>query len=80
MKPSIDMENFDFGFTAVGEADILAPAVEQENSKVETMYKLIMPLLNNLIKDSETKEYIHWPNRKAKLEEFVAKLNALRSS
>jgi len=32
-------------------------------------------LLNNLAKDADTKEYIHWPNRKAKIEEFRIKLN-----
>lgn len=65
-------DDFDFGFTTKNEADIVS-----ENGKAEAMYKLIVPLLNNLSKDANTNEYIHWPNRKEKIEDFRKKLEAL---
>lgn len=44
--------------------------------KLEQMYRLIMPLLNNLKKNPEN-EIIKWPNREDKINEFIAKLDAL---
>lgn len=44
--------------------------------RLETMYKMIIPLVNNLSKDPQ-KEYILWPGRDKKLMEFKAKLDAL---
>jgi hypothetical protein len=72
---------FDFGFTAVDEDEL--EAVQQISSKVEEstdeitklqdkvseLYNAVVPLLNNLKKNPE-KEYIHWPNRLKKVEEF----------
>ena len=43
---------------------------------LETMYKMILPLITNLSKDPQ-KEYILWPNRDKRLLEFKAKLDAL---
>ena len=75
------MELFDFGFTAVDENELEAVqkasttvktvtrSVEELESKVNDLYNAILPLLNNLKKNPE-KEYIHWPNRVAKVEEF----------
>ncbi len=37
---------------------------------------MIIPLLNNLAKDPD-KEYIHWPNRTKKIEEFRKKIDKL---
>lgn len=45
--------------------------VREKLSKVENM---IMPLLSNLMKDSDKKDYIKWPNRKAIIEQFTEKL------
>lgn len=45
-------------------------------AKLERMYKMIIPLLNNLKKNPE-KEYILWPNRVEKIDEFIGKLDAL---
>jgi len=67
-----ELDDFDFGFTTTSEADIIS-----ENGKADAMYKLIVPLLNNLSKDADTNEYIHWPNRKQKIEAFRKKLEAL---
>lgn len=72
---------FDFGFTAVDETELEAvqqasAAVQQTSSnvehlqaKVDKLYNAITPLLNNLKKNPE-KEYILWPNRLDKVEQF----------
>lgn len=77
---NIDLdEDFDFGFTTVSE-DIFTQAqltAEESQAKAEAMYKLILPLLNNLAKDAEKNAYIHWPNRKEKIEAFKKKLESL---
>ena len=75
------MDLFDFGFTAVDENELEAvqkasttvqsatQSVEELESKVNELYNAIIPLLTNLKKNPE-KEYIHWPNRVTKVEEF----------
>jgi hypothetical protein len=42
--------------------------------KLEQLYKTVMPLLENLAKDSD-KEYIYWPNRTEKMKSFIVKVN-----
>ena len=44
------------------------------NEKFKTLEKLIIPLLMNLVKDSDTNPYIHWPNRKQIVEEQIKKI------
>lgn len=75
------MSNFDFGFTAMDEDELDAvqrsaeEAIEASASAAEVedrindLYNMIMPLLNNLAANPE-KEYIYWPNRLTKIEEF----------
>ena len=72
---------FDFGFTAVDEDELeavqkvakKAEASQTEASsaqeRLDKLYNAITPLLNNLKKNPE-KEYILWPNRLKKVEEF----------
>jgi hypothetical protein len=72
---------FDFGFTAVDEEDLhsveiskkiaqeSAATAEQLTERLDRLYNAITPLLNNLKKNPE-KEYILWPNRLKKVEEF----------
>jgi len=80
------MEDFnDFGFTAVDENELeavqQAQTVVQEASstatstqeRLDALYNAVMPLLTNLKKNPE-KEYILWPNRTEKIEQFEAKL------
>lgn len=70
-------EFFDFGFTASDEVDL--PPTKQYNdtdAKLKKMHKMVSVLLDNLLKDSD-KPYLHWPNRKEKIEEFRKKLDAL---
>lgn len=72
---------FDFGFTAVDETELQSyqqaeakveetEAVAQATQKkIDNLYNAVQPLLNNLKKNPE-KEYILWPNRLEKVEEF----------
>lgn len=76
---------FDFGFTAVDEEELtavqqtaaLANDAEQlattTQQRLDNLYNAIVPLLNNLKKNPE-KEYILWPNRLEKVEEFETHL------
>ena len=73
--------DFDFGFTAVDESELqsvqqtaaLANDAEQlattTQEKLDRLYNAIQPLLTNLKKNPE-KEYILWPNRLEKIEQF----------
>lgn len=72
---------FDFGFTAVDESEL--EAVQKANTaawkiestanttqeKLNKLYNAILPLLTNLKKNPE-KDYIYWPNRVGKVDEF----------
>ena len=82
---------FDFGFTAVDENELeavqkLAATAENASTtsaevqaKIDKLYNAITPLLNNLKKNPE-KEYIFWPNRIDKVEQFETHLlNIYRS-
>ena len=76
-----DLLKFDFGFTAVDESELeavqqittKASSTEAEvkvlEDKLNNLYNAILPLLSNLKKNPE-KEYILWPNRTDKIEEF----------
>lgn len=79
---TMELEDFDFGFTTVSEdVFVQAEAATQEGQlKAETMYKMILPLLNNLAKDADKNAYIHWPNRASKIEEFKKKLSSILNS
>jgi len=74
-------ELFDFGFTLVNEEEL--EAVQQATQKAATvesvagaaqerldrLFNAVQPLLNNL-KQNPEKEYILWPNRLEKIEQF----------
>ena len=82
---------FDFGFTAVDEHELeavqnattQAATVEQTASatqdKIDRLYNAIIPLLNNLKKNPE-KDYILWPNRLDKVEQFEDHLQEIYKS
>ena len=73
--------DFDFGFTAVteDELDVVKDVTKKAESlganalntqeRLDKLYNAITPLLNNLKKNPE-KEYILWPNRLEKVEQF----------
>ena len=79
---------FDFGFTAVDEAELeavqqattqatqTAQTADELQAKIDKLYNSIIPLLTNLKKNPE-KEYILWPNRLAKVEEFETYLQKI---
>ena len=67
---------FDFGFTAVNEDELSAVTVEELQSRLEKLYKAMIPLLNNLKKNPD-KDYILWPDRLKKVEEFESHLRKI---
>jgi uncharacterized protein involved in tolerance to divalent cations len=72
---------FDFGFTAVDEEELesvreLKTSVKtsgevahETEERLNSLYNAILPLLSNL-KANPEKDYIYWPNRTKKVEEF----------
>jgi hypothetical protein len=68
----------DFGFTAVDESEIDAPADELDsvNTKLTKLYEAVQPLLENL-KANPEKEYIHWPDRVKRVEQFQKTLKSI---
>tara|TARA_B110000977_G_C10805791_1_gene388236 strand:- start:382 stop:645 length:264 start_codon:yes stop_codon:yes gene_type:complete len=83
--------DFDFGFTAVteNELDVVQQASTEANAANESadtweakcvdLYNTFKPLLNNLAKNPE-KDYIYWPNRNGKLEEFSDLIDKIYNS
>lgn len=56
------------------EFDVVKTSTEQEvRSKLTQVEQLIMPLLVNLLQTAD-KDYIHWPNRKDKVQGQIDKL------
>ena len=77
----LDLSN-DYGFTAVDEDEVSEPIVtdvkqstnDELKSKLHQVEKLVMPLLVNLLKDADTKEYIKWPDRRPIIEGQIEKI------
>ena len=53
---------------------------DEHASRLLQVEKLIIPLLMNLLKDSDTKEYIKWPNRRLVIEKQMEKILAITRS
>jgi hypothetical protein len=73
----IDLDEWDFGFTAVHESDL--ESVQSASSlqkKVDLLYAAMGPLLKNL-KQNPEKDYIFWPDRLKKVAEFEEKLKKI---
>ena len=72
---------FDFGFTIVDEQELevvqqatqqvesVSTTVQSTQERLDKLFNAIQPLLNNL-KQNPEKEYILWPNRLEKIEQF----------
>lgn len=92
-KFEVDDFDNDFGFSAVSEDELKslerqqADELQQKDKqleqiettykgKLEQLYKTIIPLLKNLAKDDD-KDYIYWPNRKARMEKFIHKIDRI---
>lgn len=85
------MSDFDFGFTIVDEEELeVVQQASTQASKAEEsadsweakcvdLYNHFKPLLNNLQKNPE-KDYIYWPNRNGKLEEFSDLIDKIYNS
>ena len=72
---------FDFGFTAVDEDELesvttLSTQATTTQDQLDKLYNAIQPLLTNLKKNPE-KEYILWPNRLEKIEQFEDHLQSI---
>ena len=72
---------FDFGFTAVDEDELeavqkVSATATSAEDRLNKLYNAIVPILNNLKKNPE-KDYILWPNRLAKVEEFETHLQQI---
>ena len=71
----------DFGFTAVNEDELeavqkVSATATSSEDRLNKLYNAITPLLNNL-KQNPEKDYILWPNRLAKVEEFETHLQKI---
>jgi hypothetical protein len=76
-------ELFDFGFTVVNEEELkvtqdAVAAGEETNTKLNSLYEAIIPLLTNL-KQNPEKDYIYWPDRVTKIEAFEEHLKGIIS-
>ena len=72
---------FDFGFTIVDEQELevvqqatqqvesVSTTVQSTQDRLDKLFNAVQPLLNNL-KQNPEKEYILWPNRLEKIEQF----------
>jgi hypothetical protein len=77
-------EIFDFGFTAVNEDELevtqtmhtMVNEAKGAQEKLDALYNAIVPLLNNL-KQNPEKEYIKWPDRLSKVEQFETHLQKI---
>lgn len=82
------MSDFDFGFTAVDENELEAvqqlaqtatsssAEVQKLRDKVTKLHAAVVPLLNNL-KANPEKDYIYWPNRTLKIDQFEVVLQKI---
>lgn len=75
--PDTAPEN-DFGFTF----SVIEDRVEEEEDTskdeiIKTLKKMIMPLLENLVKSADKGDTIFWPKRKSEIEPLIKKIEDL---
>ena len=73
MKNSVEIDDDDFGFSAISAeeyesritkaAESAAATIEEYKKRLEDVEKMVLPFLLKL-RDTGDKEYIYWPNRK----------------
>jgi hypothetical protein len=90
MADKIDF-SFDFGFSAISEdeldavqeakteTELLSKKLNNIDNKALVLYNAILPLLENL-KENPEKDFIRWPNRVQKIEQFEKKLKSILDS
>jgi len=71
----MNLDEDDFGFTFADTTEIQT----QAQDKVHGLRDMIMPLLNNLMKNPE-KDTIVWPGREKKIKEFIKKMETYINS
>jgi hypothetical protein len=108
-KFDIQLDDFDFGFSAVSEDELavreqeaearvmaeaeklmqaqqaeatsaigeVTAAAQEYKDRLNALNKMIQPLLKNLAADADSKPYIYWPDRKKKMQEFMARVNTV---
>jgi hypothetical protein len=69
----LNEEDDDFGFTFMDSSEIQTIQTQAQD-KVHGLRNMIMPLLNNLMKNPE-KDTIVWPNRDKSIKAFVKKMD-----
>lgn len=57
--------------------DEVTATAQEYKDRLELLHKMIQPLLNNLMADADNKPYIYWPERKKKMQEFKARVEAV---
>jgi len=67
----------DFGFTTTNITELNKTEVDDYRVRLEKMYQMITPLINNLMKDGDTNPIINWPNRTERLQKFLNDLDDL---
>jgi len=72
---NIKDDDFDFGFTTISETD-LTSGQDQLTKQLQSLYNAIIPLLKNL-QSNPDKDYINWPNRVKKIQEFKTKIDEI---
>ena len=71
-----EKEDDDFGFSALSEQELKDELSDDQDiaNKLNGLKKMIMPLLKNLMKNPD-KEYIYWPDRIKKIQDFIKKID-----
>jgi len=72
---NIKDDDFDFGFTTISETD-LTSGQDHLTKQLQSLYNAIIPLLKNL-QSNPDKDYINWPNRVKKIQEFKTKIDEI---
>ena len=74
---SVNLDELEVIQQAKGEAEAKSGEAAELQARLKQMYEAVQPLLNNLKKDCESKDYILWTNRGPKIEAFEAHLAKL---
>jgi hypothetical protein len=74
-------DDYDFGFTTHSDDELVdVETAKKGDEKAVQMYKAILPLLNNLLKDADKNDIIKWPDRRRRIEQFIEKLDSILNS
>jgi fructoselysine-6-P-deglycase FrlB-like protein len=71
---SVNLDELEVIQQAKGEAEAKSGEAAELQARLKQMYDAVQPLLNNLKKDADTKDYIYWSGRGPKIEAFEAHL------